>query len=184
MDVTSALIARSDQLNSSDLIGGDQTVTITDVVKGSTDQPVNIITDIYGTGRPFKPSKTVLRVLAGSWGKETAAWVGRSMTIYRDPTVRWAGEEIGGIRIKALSHIDKPLVFNLPTSKGKHAKSTITVLETPTPPPSRDWLAELALAADDLDAVSALGQAASKAGAPADVVAQIRDKFTALKAGQ
>jgi hypothetical protein len=58
------------------------------------------------------------------------------MSIYREPTVVWAGEEIGGIRILALSHIPKPITFNLPTSKTKHAKSTIAVLadETPTPP--------------------------------------------------
>lgn len=184
MDISNALIARSDQLNSSDLIGGPQTVTIIEVTKGNTDQPVNVVTDIFGSGRPFKPSKTVLRILAGAWGKETAEWVGRSMTLFRDPSVRWAGEEVGGIRIKALSHIEKAVVFNLPTSKGKHAKSTITPIEVTAPKPSRDWLAELTLAGNDLDAVSALGQAASKAGASMDVLKQIRDQYTALKGAQ
>jgi hypothetical protein len=133
MDISNALIAKSDQINSIDLVSGPQTVSIIDVVQGNAEQPVNIITDVFGKSRPFKPSKTVLRILAGVWGKETAAWIGHRMTIYRDPSVRWAGEEIGGIRIQALSHIDKPVVFNLPTSKGKHAKSTVTPLAVDAP---------------------------------------------------
>jgi hypothetical protein len=183
MDVSNAILAKSDQLNSSDLTGGPQTVTILEVSQGSAEQPVNITTDVFGKGRPFKPSKTVLRILAAAWGKETAAWVGRRMTVYRDPTVRWAGEEIGGIRVSALSHIDKAAVFNLPTSKGKFAKSTITVLLDADPSnaaTSRDWLAELDLAGTDLDAVASLGASASRNHAPDDVVNTIRARWTEL----
>ena len=56
MDVSAAIVAKSDQLNAIDLVGRDVTVTIVDVKPGPADQPVHIITDAYGTGRPWKPS--------------------------------------------------------------------------------------------------------------------------------
>jgi hypothetical protein len=57
---------------------------------------------------PFKPSKTVVRILAYAWGKETDDWPENArMTLYRDEKVKWAGQEVGGIRVSHLSHIDK-----------------------------------------------------------------------------
>ena len=184
MDISNAILAKSDQLNSTDLASGPRTVVITDVKEGSDDQPVNVYTDIFGRGRPFKPSKTVLRQLGKAWGRDTSAWVGKSATLFRDPTVKWAGEAIGGIRIFALSHIDKAMSDMLPTSKGKFAKYTIAVLaatDLATDTTSRDWLAELALAADDIDAVLALGKAASDANADPAIVGKIRERYTELK---
>ena len=178
MDISNALIAKSDQVNAIDLISGPQTVTVLEVTEGTAEQRVNITTDIFGPGRPFKPSKTVLRILASAWGKETTAWVGRAMTIYRDPEVRWAGEAIGGIRVSALTHIDKPMTLSLPTSKGKHSKATVTVLEQPK---QRDWLGELSLAGTDVSAIETLGLAAKAAGAPEPVRVQIRAAYNAAK---
>lgn len=170
MDISQAIIAKSDQVNAIDLVMGSQTVTVLEVTEGNAEQRVNIITDVFGPGRPFKPSKTVLRILAQAWGRETNDWVGHSMTIYRDPEVRWAGEEVGGIRVSALSHIDKPFTLNLPTSKGKHAKATVTPLVTPKP---RDWAAETELAGNDVNALKALWTAAKNHGAGADVLGRI-----------
>jgi hypothetical protein len=170
MDISQAIIAKSDQVNAIDLVMGSQTVTVVEVTEGNAEQRVNIITDVFGPGRPFKPSKTVLRILAQAWGRETNDWVGHSMTIYRDPAVKWAGEEVGGIRVSALSHIDKPFTLNLPTSKGKHAKATVTPLATPKP---RDWTAETELAGNDVDALKALWTAAKTAGSGADVLSSI-----------
>lgn len=181
MDISDALIAKSDQVNSIDLVSGPQTITVIDVTKGSAEQPVSIITDTFGPSRPFKPSKTVLRVLASAWGKETSEWVGRRATIYRDPSVRWAGEEVGGIRVSALSDIPKAITLNLPTSKGKHAKSTVTPLETVAP---RDWASEIALAASDLSALEAIGKAAKQAGASEDVIGEIRAAYMNAKGGE
>lgn len=182
MDVSTAIQAKSDQLNAIDLTGGPITVRILEVREGNADQPVNIITDMFGPSRPFKPSKTVLRVLVAGWNTtDTTAWVGRSVTLYRDPAVRWAGEQVGGIRVSAMSHLDKPLALMLPTSKGKTAKSTIAVLpNTPTPAPV-DWLAELATAGNDPAALNALGHAAKNAGAGEDVLGQIRAALVAAK---
>lgn len=170
MDVSAALIAKSSQLNAVDLVGSEQTVTILEVSQGSAEQPVNIVTDIFGPGRPFKPSKTVLRLLAKAWGVETADWVGRSMTIFRDPDVPWAGAKVGGIRVSALSHIDKAFEISLPVSKTKHASYSIKPLATPSP---RDWGAEIRAAEGNVEALRALRTAATHANAGDAVLAAI-----------
>lgn len=183
MDVSNAIQSKSDQLNAIDLAGGPVTVRIVDVKQGNAEQPVNIITDVFGPGRPFKPSKTVLRVLVAGWNTtDTTTWVGQSLTLYRDPAVKWAGEAIGGIRVSAMTGLDKPLVIALPTSKGKTAKSTVTPLEV-TPVDYRDWLAALNEAASDLGKIGALGQAAEAAGAPPATVQKIRDVWNAAQQG-
>jgi len=105
MDVSAALQAKSTQLNALDL-GGETVVTVTAVKVTNTDQPVTV--NFQGdNGKPWMPSLGMRRVLAECWGKDSSQWVGRSACIYCDPSVKWAGKEAGGIRIKALSHIDK-----------------------------------------------------------------------------
>lgn len=128
MDVSQAIVARSDQMNAIDLVGGDLTVTILDVKKGPDDQPVHIITDVYGPKRPFKPSKTVLRDIVIAWGLESQAWVGKRMTLFNDPTVTWAGAEVGGIRVKALSDIPKAFPSVHVLTRGKSKKVMIQPL--------------------------------------------------------
>lgn len=182
MDVSNAIQAKSDQLNSIDLAGGPVTVRIVEVREGNSDQPVNIITDVFGPSRPFKPSKTVLRVLVAGWNTtDTASWVGQSLTLYRDPAVRWAGEAIGGIRVSAMTNIAKPLVVSLPTSKGKFAKTTIAPLEAAPAPAAVNWLTELANAGSNVSALNKLGHAAKNAGAGEDVLGQIRAAMNAAK---
>ena len=188
MDISKALLAKSNQLNASDLMGGSQIVSIVSVNEGSDEQPVNIITDVFGPGRPFRPSKTVLLILANAWkSNDTSTWVGKRIEIFRDASVTWAGQEVGGIRIKGLSHIDKPFSLVLATSKTKFAKSTFAVLpataEPATKPKPRDWLSELTLAGDDLDAILALGNAARGHATTADLDA-IRGRYNEIKGMQ
>ena len=104
MDISATLQAKSDQLNALDL-GGDMMITVTDVRVVNTDQPV-IISFQGDNGKPWKPSLGMRRILAECWGKESSNWIGKSAVIYCDPTVKWAGKEAGGIRIRALSDIN------------------------------------------------------------------------------
>lgn len=141
MDLTQAIIARSDQLNADDLIGGPQTFTIAEVREGSSEQPVSIVLAEWLGNRPFKPSKTVLRILVHAWGKETDDWPkGARMTLYRAAEVKWAGEEVGGIRVSHLSHIDAPLKVALKESQKKKHLWTVLPLPdaTPADPPLTD----------------------------------------------
>lgn len=142
MDITETLAPKSDQLNADDLIGGDRTVTITDVTRGDADQPVNIVTAEFGDGRPYKPCKSMRRVLVTAWGPDASVYVGRRLVLYRDDRVRFGGQDVGGIRIRAMSHIDRKLQVALTVTRGKRAPFTVDPLpdETPTPkspkPPS------------------------------------------------
>jgi hypothetical protein len=147
MDLTQTIVARSDQLNADDLLSGPRTFTITDVRRGDPEQPVSIVLAEFPDNRPFKPSKTVLRILVHAWGKETDDWPENPrMTLYRDDKVKWAGQEIGGIRVSHLSHIDKRLKVALAESKGKKTLHVVDPLpaDAPVSPTvSPDTLAEL-----------------------------------------
>jgi hypothetical protein len=49
--------------------------------------------------------------------------------LYCDPTVVYAGKEVGGIRIKALSDIPKRMIISLAKTRGKKVEHTIDILE-------------------------------------------------------
>lgn len=117
--------AKSDQLNACDLVGGPITVTVQKVSKLSGEQPVSIE---IGEGRqPYKPCKNMRRVLVGCWGTEK--WVGRSMTLYCDPTVKFGGQAVGGIRISHVSHIDEAKEVALTVTRGKSQVYTVQPLK-------------------------------------------------------
>src|SRR5690554_4002548 len=105
-DVTFALQAKSDQLNGVDIMGAEPVVRIRDVKVKQGDQPVSVYFD-GDNNRPWKPSKGMLRILAGAWGRDSSAWVGKYAQVYFEPSVKYAGKEVGGIRIRALSDIDQ-----------------------------------------------------------------------------
>ena len=135
MDISETIQPRSDQQNYDDYIAGPKTVTVSEVRKGNAEQPVEIHL-VEFPGRPFKPSKTVRRVLVAAWGSDASQYAGRRMTLYGDPTVKWAGSPVGGIRVSHLSHIEKPLTLALTETRGKRAKTTINPLPVEAPPAS------------------------------------------------
>ncbi len=120
MDLTESIAPRSDQLNAEDLLSGPRTVTVEKVTKGSAEQPVNVHL-VEFPGRPFRPSKTVRRILVAAWGADASGYAGRRMTLFRDPAVRFGGQDVGGIRVSHLSHIDKRLQLALTVARGKRA---------------------------------------------------------------
>ena len=92
-------------------------------------KPVHIITDQYGPSRPWKPSKTALRDIVQAWGTDSTIWVGCRITLWNDPEVLWAGQPVGGIRIRAMSHIDKAFEAKHVITRGKTKKVIIQPLE-------------------------------------------------------
>lgn len=132
MDLTDSIAPKSDQLNAEDLLTGPRTFTVADVKKGSAEQPVDIHL-VEFPGRPFRPSKTVRRILVNAWGPDASAYVGRRMTLYRDPAVKFGGMDVGGIRVSHLSHIDKPLTVALAVTRGKRQPYTVQPLPTTDP---------------------------------------------------
>ena len=125
-DISSTLTAKSDQLNADDLIGGPIVVRIEDISAGDEDQPV-IIT-ISGGHQPWKPGKTARRCLAACWGVHARKWIGQTVELYRDASVMFGGEKVGGIRVRAVTGIDKPVEVMLAKTRGKKAQHRIDVL--------------------------------------------------------
>lgn len=116
-DMSSVIVPKSDQINADDLIAGPMTITITNVqIRGGQEQPVSIYFE--GSEKAFRPCKSMSRVLVQGWGADASKYVGRSLTLYRDPTVKWAGLEVGGIRISHMSDIDGEKLMMLTATKG------------------------------------------------------------------
>jgi hypothetical protein len=124
-DLRPTIIPKSDQLNAEQLLGGPMVLTVTDVrVSESGEQPVTVHYAGEG-GRPFKPCKTMRKVLIHAWGPDGRVWVGRSLKVYNDPTVRFGGDDVGGIRISHLSDIERDVKVSLTSTRGKKAKYEI-----------------------------------------------------------
>lgn len=139
MNMRAAIAPRSDVMNAEDLLTGERTFTITAAkVDMSKERTVSIWFAEFPEGRPFQPSKTVSRIFAKLWGEEESEYVGHKVTLYRDETVKWAGQPVGGIRVRAMSHIGKKAVsITLAESQNKRAPWTILPLadDAPTSPP-------------------------------------------------
>lgn len=129
MDLTESIAPKSDQLNAEDLLTGPRTFTVEKVTKGTDEQPVNVHL-VEFPGRPFKPSKTVRRLMVAAWGKDSVAYAGRRMTLYRDPAVKFGGMDVGGIRVSHMSHLkdNKRIVLALTISRGKRAPYVVEPL--------------------------------------------------------
>lgn len=154
MDISSTTQPKSDQLNYDDVASIAAVITVTEVRAGTAEQPVEIHTVEY-PGRPYKPNKSMRRVLVAAWGPESSTYTGRRIEVYGDPTVKWAGEPVGGIRIRSLSHIDKPMKVQLTTTRGKRSPATIQPLPDAAPAPQVD-----VATCEDVDALRAAWQGA------------------------
>jgi hypothetical protein len=120
MDITATLEAQSSQLNTDDLIAGAKTITITKVSAGSAEQPVAVSFE-GDSGKPWYPCKSMRRVLVAAWGADASQYVGRRVTLFRDPGVTYGGIQVGGIRVSHLSDLDGPLSIALTVTRQKRS---------------------------------------------------------------
>lgn len=128
IDLRPTIVPRSDQLNSDDLIGQTMTIRITRVTESTDpDQPISVHYE-GGDGRPYKPCKSMRRVLANIWGMDASIFAGRRMTLYRDDRVRFGNEAVGGIRISHMSDINSPVTMALMVTRGKRLPYTVKPL--------------------------------------------------------
>lgn len=129
VDMSAHIIPKSDQLNADDLIAGPRTIVITGVRanSGGEQQPISI--DFAGDdGKPYKPCKGMRRVMVFVWGADASKYTGRSMTLFRNPSVIFGGMQVGGIQISHLSHIDAPMTMALTLNKSKRMPFTVQPL--------------------------------------------------------
>jgi hypothetical protein len=168
-DLSLTIAPKSDQLNADDLIAGPRTIRITKVSANpeSAEQPVSIFYEGDG-GKPYRPCKSMRRVLVHVWGKDGNSYPGRSLTLYRDPDVTFGGLAVGGIRISNMSHIKEPQVMALTaTKKSRKPFKVLPLIEKVEPSPVDE------LPPDPLDAlrerVSAVVQLLDKQHTPETV---------------
>lgn len=184
MDISQTTKPRSDQMNADD-VTIPVTVTIRDVRAGNAEQPVEVHVDGY-EGRPYKPGKSMRRVLVALWGPEASAYVGRRLTLFNDQTIRFGKEVTGGIRISHASHIDKPLTIPLTVTRGRRAPFTVQPL--PDAPVPADQVSKAVIAVHGARTVVRLDEVveyARKLGidGAAELVAAIEQKRGELGAG-
>lgn len=181
MNISKLRQSNSQQINADDILSSPVTVTITGAVEGTAEQPV-LISVAEVQGKTYRPSLTMRKVLGAVWGDETDEWIGKRCTLIRNPDIKFGGQVVGGIEIAAMSGIERPVEVSVLEKRGK--RRTFKVLPLADTAPQRDWQSELQLAGNDLNAIGALGQAATQAGAPAGVVQQIRERFQQVRASK
>jgi hypothetical protein len=131
--ISDTIKPKSDQLNADDLLTGAITIQITKVALKNVEQPMSIWY-VGDNNKPYKPCKGMRKAMYIGWGDKESDYNGRWLTLYRNPKVRYAGEEWGGIEISHMSHIPEPLVFPLTVAKGKKRMYTILPLIAPDCP--------------------------------------------------
>lgn len=124
--IRASIVPKSDQINADDLIAGPVTVTVAGVSEGSTEQPWNI--RLHEVKRVFRPCKAMRRWIVELWGDNSNKWIGRRMTLYRDPSALFGGVAVGGVRISHMSDIDGPREMTITLSKNKRIKATVLPL--------------------------------------------------------
>lgn len=164
---------RSDQINYEDFVGGPRVYTIGGVRVGTAEQKYDI--QLQEEQRVWRPPLTVLRILIACWGDDATVWHGRQVELFGDPSIRFGKEAVGGIRIKALSHLDEPKTVTVTVARGKRQKITIQPLQVAPP---TDWQALLQDAQGDREKLLALHSKATSENAPQDVLDAI------IQAGQ
>jgi len=136
LDLTDSLAPKSDQLDAIELVSGPRTFTIEAVSKnGNDEQPFNF--RLSGFPRVWRPGLSMRRVIVRAWGPKAETYVGKRITLYFDPNVRFGKEQTGGTRISHMSGLDKPLTMPLPVTRGKSAMYTVQPLpDAPAPDPA------------------------------------------------
>ena len=150
-DVRKACAPKSNQLNFEDCQNAPLVVRITAVTRGDSDQPIAIHLDGH---MPYRPCKTMRRILVSAWGSDARQWVGRMIELYGDPTVKYGGVAVGGIRIGKLSDISQAFEMPIMVSRGKRVLHRVDVLASRLEK-SRAWLAAKGLS--EADAVAVIG---------------------------
>jgi hypothetical protein len=184
-DMSETIAPKSDQLDAVDLLGGDRTFTIERISRNNDEQPFNF--HLAEFPRPWRPNLSMRRVLMACWGKDAATYVGRRVTLYCDPDVEFGGAAVGGTRIRALSHIDKPKQVPLLVKRGKSKVYVVQPLkDAPAPAakpkvPTADELIADAEKASSNDALNVVARTAASV-LSGDELAAVKDVVTARRA--
>ena len=184
-DMSAIIAPKSDQLNADDLIAGPITIEITGIkLTPGAEQPCWVFYEGDG-GKPWKVCKSMARVMVDVWGKDAKKYFGHSVTLYRDPKVRFGPMETGGIRISHMTGLDKPRTIALTDKKGSRKPFTVQPLviapaqaqqptQTPAAPSFVDKVRARLDAAQGPDDVAAVANASAVVKALQDAPEDVR----------
>lgn len=182
-DLRATVVPRSDQINYEDVQSQSITAVIKAVRAGNSEQPVFI--DLEGfDGRPYKPSKSMRRVLIGGWGADGHSWVGRSLTLVGDASVRFGGVAVGGIKIHAMSDVEADFSMMLSVSRGKRQEHRVRKLEVKPqqmPESVLKWFSANALTMDLVKLEAAHTRAKGAIGDDAELIGKLDDVYNTRK---
>lgn len=182
-DIGDTLAPKSQQLDAVDLLDGPRIFTITEcITRSSEEQPTTI--KLAEFPRPWKPGKNQRRVLAYCWGGKGSLYAGRRVELYCDTSVLYAGEKVGGIRIRALSHIDGPMDAPIIPTRGKGGTWHVEPLtDAPAPRLSEPTPLQLAeVTAEQIDECTDVAELGAMWKANPKLRALIEARVRALKA--
>ena len=134
IDLTKHIQADSDCLVAADLVGGPLTILVERVTESGKNDKKKIDIFYANSEKPFRPCKSMLRILCELWKTTDATtFIGRGITLYREPDCMWKGEKTPGVRICGLSHIEKAVTVVANERRGKMATYQIEPIR-PWPP--------------------------------------------------
>lgn len=146
MGISDTIAPKSDQLDAVDLLTGPMTFTVTSVVVKGGEQPVDI--GLAEFPRPWRPGKSMRRVLVNVWGHDETAYVGRRLTLFCDERVMFGGQAVGGVRISHMSGLVKDKGTPLIISKGKGAVYVVKPLPDAPDAPTEPTAEQVATSTD------------------------------------
>lgn len=95
---TNSAYIKADDVKAKPLVQVIETVEATETPDGKPALQL-----VFESGKKLTLNKTNTRLLAGMIGDDTDTWIGAKVGIKFDPTVMYAGQMKGGIRVAVLS---------------------------------------------------------------------------------
>lgn len=165
MNIREFVKIKSDRLNFEDFIMGSQDFTIAKLGRKVDQGNVRLLMFFEGReATPYWVPKGMVKCLSNpeGWGEsEFSEWIGRKVRLFGEPTVVYAGKELGGIRISHISHIPAPYSTKITERRGVRIDYVISPLEEVAYPVERfnanlpAWIAAIAGGKATADAIIA-----------------------------
>ena len=132
MNIREFVKIKSDRLNYEDFIMGPKEFTISRLAKKVDQGTPRLLIFFEGfESTPYWPSKGMIKCLSNpeGWGESPfSEWIGRRITLFGEPTVVYAGKEMGGIQISHISHIKSAFTTKITLRRGLRIDFTIEPL--------------------------------------------------------
>lgn len=133
VNMSATISPKSDQINADDFLSGPKTFTIKRVAgnEANKEQPVNIFMEEIAL--PYRPSKSMRRVLVAVLGADASKYVGHKLTLFNNPEIRFGGVQCGGIQISHMTGLEKSTTLMLTSSRSKKAPFVVKPLVEASP---------------------------------------------------